>query len=218
MRIFTISLFILFSNQCFAQLWTDAKNMADSAASVTYLTESITELADSISDESELRNHLNEVKKTSSDIQNTLRDLQYTDSEINDIFSGSNSSTQDISNNISRTARRINRAKELVKKIAQITSAKPEAVTAAQTMEMNQTLQNIEMELQHQRMDREMNKDIQRSEMLKEKLAQKRKEAFFKRQFALMQDSSKTTSGSFFPFKTDTGENDSVSKHLPSNM
>lgn len=200
-------LLLLVSHTCHA-FWNDAKEAAEKAADIEIITDAITDLSEAVSDEKELSNHLNSVKKSSADVRGTLRDLNYTHEEIDDLLKGDELAIEDLSGTISRTARRIKRAKNLGQKIGLLTAGSPEAVTAVQSLEMNQTLREIHSELAHQRMDRQIEKDKQRAEILEKRVAEKKKEAFFKKQFALMEKSSRIGTVSYFPFK-DNGKTES---------
>ena len=191
-----------------AAFWEAARAAAEKAADSEMIIDSVKELSDSVADENELTKHLSQLNKTSSDLRNSLMDIGYTSDEVEEIMKGE-SNVGDIATSISRTARRISRGKNLIKKIGILTAGSPAAVTATQTMEMNGSLQEILVELQHQRIDREQQKDEKRIAEMKVRLAEKRKQAFYKKQFAMMQRSSSKEATSFFPFKVEDQQKNS---------
>lgn len=191
---------LISSNPCFA-MWDQAKELAEKASDMTAISEAITELSTTISDENDLNNHLEIVKKSSSDLRQTLQDLDYTQTEIEEILQGDQTAIADLASTITRTNNRIKRAKSLADKLAAIKILSPEAVTATQSLEMNQTLREINSELAHQRMDRQLEKDRKRATLVQEQLERKKKDAFFKRQFSLMEKSSRLNNVSYHPFK-----------------
>ncbi len=191
---------LISGNSCFA-MWGQAKELAEKAADMSAISEAITELSTTISEENDLNNHLDIVKKSSSELRQTLQDLDYTQTEIDEILKGDQSAITDLANTITRTNNRIKRAKSLVNKVLAKQIASPEAVTATQSLEMSQTLREINSELAHQRMDRQLEKDRKRSTLVQEQIERKKKEAFFKRQFSLMEKSSRLNNVSYHPFK-----------------
>jgi hypothetical protein len=195
-----------------ATIWNDTKQIAEKAADAEIILDAVSELSESVADETDLAKQLESARQKSSALRNSLSDLNLTNDEINEILKGDEVAIEDIASTLNRTSRRIKKAKELKLKFAKYSAGTPAAVNAVQTMEMNQTLREIHSELTRQRIDRQIEKENKRGLIVDEMIAEKRKEAFFKRQFAMMERSSRINNVSFFPFeKKENGQFKEVS-------
>jgi hypothetical protein len=209
---FYISLIFTFPLISYAGIWADAKQAAEKAADAEILLDAVNELSETVADESDLNKQLGSARQKSTELRSSLRELNLTKEEIDDVLQGDQMALDDIANTITRTSRRIKKAKDLKSKFAKYAAGTPAAVNAVQTMEMNQTLREIHTELTHQRIDRQIEKENKRGLVVEEMIEEKRKEAFFKRQFSLMDRSSRINNVSFFPFEnSDKGRTKDVS-------
>ena len=204
MKRFLAILVIAFSYRSKASLLGDTKSAAEKMADTEIIIDAVNELVQETTDDDELNNHLKTLRQKNADIRSTLMDLNYTNEEIEDLIHGDEISAANLASTIARTTRRIQRARQLKSKLSLLTSGSPAAVNAVQSIQMNQTLREIHSELAHQRMDRQIEIDNRRAAILEEKVAEKQKEAFFKKQFSLMQKSSRINNVSFFPFQEKT--------------
>lgn len=195
-----IVLSILLSCPNAFSFWEVVKSSTEKAADTEMLLDAINDLSTTITDENELNQQLETVKRSSKELRGYLSDLNYTSDEIDAILQGDLSRTADLTTSLSRTTRRIQRGKNLIKKLATISAGSPEAVTATQAIDMNRTLGDIHSELLKARMDRELQRDRERASDIERKVTVAKRKAFFARQYELMGARNKEGEAAFFPF------------------
>lgn len=165
-------------------------------------TDAATELIESIDDggdtsSEEVKNASQNLKKISEE----MRDLGYTSEDIKDIIQSGGLDSRNLAGSISKMSQRIRKTKNLLKKVGILAVAKPEAVTAGESLKSTAILSDIHYELKLARLDRMKDRQSEELEKIKSEKMQKEEKKLFIDQLVLMQRRNSKNQYAFNSFK-----------------
>lgn len=164
-------------------------------------TDAATELIESIDDSDSSSEDLKSASQNLQKISEEMRDIGYTSEDIKDIIQSGGLDSRNLAGSISKMSQRIRKTKNLLKKVGILAVAKPEAVTAGESLKSTAILSDIHYELKLARLDRIKDRQSEELEKIKAQKLQKEEKKLFIDQLALMQRRNSKNQYAFNGFK-----------------
>lgn len=159
-------------------MWSMVKDTTDKMFNVELLSEAIIEVAEQSENASNLITDIESIRKTIWDTQNELLELEYTHEEINELIGPDLKRLNTLTDSLFLISKTMKKGKDLTKRIALMTGANPDTITASEAIRANQNLNEINNGIQEMRND-SLRRDLsQKMKELREfSREQKRKKA-----------------------------------------
>lgn len=173
----------------------------NSAENAMIYTDAAADLIESIDESDQSTQDYKNSSKQLKSISDEMRDLGYTAEEVKDVIQSGGLDSRNLADSITKMSRRIRKTKNLMQKVGLLALAKPEAVTAGESLKSTAILSDIHYELKLARLDRMKDKQSEELEKIQSEKERRADDKLFKDQLALMQRKNSNNKYAFNNFK-----------------